>query len=194
LRKEGVGGRGIATRYQVTVPDLESTETVTEPGTVTDSETVTDPVTVSGSKRCPDRAGNGVRSGHTLQSNHRKAEAKATPPAAPAAESFPEPPDWIAREAWDGFVAMRKRERHPLTARAAVLIISELNRMRERGHDPTAVLDTSTRNGWRDVYAPKQEGNRHGPTRNPSAVERVEAAIRERRARGETTDPTAAFG
>lgn len=64
-------------------------------------------------------------------------------------------PDWIDREAWDGFAAMRKRERHPLTDRAAKLIVRELTKFRDEGIDPNASLDQSTRNGWRDVFRPK---------------------------------------
>lgn len=75
------------------------------------------------------------------------------PPA--AAEPMPDLPDWIDPEAWNGFAAMRRRERHPLTPRAAKLVLAELEKLQTAGHDPTTVLDQSTRNGWRDVYAVK---------------------------------------
>lgn len=117
-----------------------------------------------------------------------RAESKAQPPAKkpPAArEPIPDPPEWINREAWEGFAEMRKRLRFPLTARAARLIVAELGKLRTRGHDPTAVLDQSTRNGWRDVYPikPENQSADSQPGRKRSVVERVEANICARRAR-----------
>ena len=52
LEKVGKGGAGMATVYRLTVPEPE---TVSEPETVPES----------GTKRCPVRAENGVRTGHT---------------------------------------------------------------------------------------------------------------------------------
>lgn len=117
-----------------------------------------------------------------------EAEAKAPPPAKkpPAArEPIPEPPGWVDVEAWHGFVEMRKRLRFPLTARAATLIFHELEKLRTKGHDPTTVLDQSTRNGWRDVYPIKPENPdaTSPPSRKRSVVERIEANILARRAR-----------
>lgn len=80
---------------------------------------------------------------------------KKQPPDKPAA-AMPDLPSWVEPEAWEGFVAMRKRERHPLTAYAARLVLKELDKLRTAGADPTAVLDQSTRNGWRDVFAIRQ--------------------------------------
>lgn len=102
----------------------------------------------------------------------------------PAATALPDPPDSVDREAWLGFVAMRAKQRHPLTPRAAKLVIAELEKLRAKGHDPTAVLDQSTRNGWRDVFALR---NDHGApdanrtsnrtsSRNLAPFERVAAA------------------
>lgn len=95
----------------------------------------------------------------TVTQEHRPA------PAAPAAdgakrsppERLPEPPDWIDREAWDGFVAMRRRIRKPLTARAVELLLAKLDRLRAAGHCPKDLLDRSTLNSWQDVYPPKPE-------------------------------------
>lgn len=117
-----------------------------------------------------------------------KAEAKAQPPAKkpPAArEPIPEPPGWVDPDAWSGFVEMRKRLRFPLTARAASLIFHELEKLRAKGHDPTAVLDQSTRNGWRDVYPIKQDTPNadRSQGRKRSVVERIEANILARRER-----------
>jgi len=80
----------------------------------------------------------------------------------PPAEKLASPaelelPSWIDREAWAGFAAMRRKERHPLTDRAAGLILKKLDSLRSEGNDPAAVLDQSTRNGWRDVFELKQK-------------------------------------
>ena len=43
----------------------------------------------------------------------------------------------------------------PFTNRAAVLILYELQRIKDAGHDPNAALDQSTMRGWADVYPAK---------------------------------------
>lgn len=70
-------------------------------------------------------------------------------------------PDWIPKEAWLGFVEMRKARKRPLTERAKDLIIRKLDDFQQRGFDIEAILDTSITNGWIDVYEPK-------PNRSPS--------------------------
>lgn len=89
------------------------------------------------------------------KSREEKKEQKKTPSAAPAA--LPALPEWVPVEAWSGFVAMRKHERHSLTPRAAKLVLNELGRLRDAGADPGAVLDQSTRNGWRDVFPIREQ-------------------------------------
>ena len=52
---------------------------------------------------------------------------------------------------------MRRHERHSLTPRAAKLVLAELGRLRDAGADPGAVLDQSTRQGWRDVFPLREQ-------------------------------------
>jgi len=90
--------------------------------------------------------------------------------------ALPECPEWLDPDAWQGFVAMRVKERHPLTARAATLILKKLATL----PDPAGSLDQSTRNGWRDVFTIKAEwdsnrGNGHAASGKTSAVDRVRA-------------------
>ena len=80
--------------------------------------------------------------------------------------ALPDPPDWIDRDAWQGFVDSRKKLRFPMTPRAAQLVIRELEKLGATGADPNAVLDQSTRNGWRDVFPLKSTGQTHA-TREP---------------------------
>lgn len=66
-------------------------------------------------------------------------------------------PRWIEKEAWDGFVAMRKAMKKPMTARAESLVLKTLYLLHERGHDANEALDRSTVNNWLDVYVPKDK-------------------------------------
>jgi hypothetical protein len=45
----------------------------------------------------------------------------------------------------------------PFTTRAAVLILYELQRIKDAGHCPNAALDQSTLHGWADVWPAKDK-------------------------------------
>lgn len=64
-------------------------------------------------------------------------------------------PAYIDKDAWQGFCDMRKAIKKPLTHRAAVLVLYELQRIKDAGHDANAALDQSTNHCWADVYVPK---------------------------------------
>jgi uncharacterized protein YdaU (DUF1376 family) len=68
-------------------------------------------------------------------------------------------PDWLPKEAWAGFLEMRRRIRAPMTPRAMTLAIRQLEDLRQRGHDPTVILDQSTQNSWKGLFEPKGNGN-----------------------------------
>jgi uncharacterized protein YdaU (DUF1376 family) len=68
-------------------------------------------------------------------------------------------PDWLPEKAWEGWVAMRKRLRKPLTERATTLAIGELAKLRAEGGDPAAIIDQSTLKGWTSFYAVKGQQN-----------------------------------
>ena len=73
------------------------------------------------------------------------------------------PAEWIPTDPWAGFLEMRKKIRKPPTDRAIALIVKQLERLRDDGHDPGAVLDQSTRNNWQDVFPVKgTNGNGNG--------------------------------
>lgn len=74
-------------------------------------------------------------------------------------------PEWIPKEAWDGFVEFRKKGKAPFTNRARNLIIQELDNLRKSGNDPALVLDQSVKKGWTDVWKLKtnQGGNGSEP-------------------------------
>jgi hypothetical protein len=73
-------------------------------------------------------------------------------------------PDWIQKESWDGFVAMRKTIRKPLTDHAIDLTIAKLEKMLSEGEDVNAVLDQSTMNSWQGLV-PMKNGNRGNASR-----------------------------
>lgn len=62
-------------------------------------------------------------------------------------------PNWMPREAWEGFVEMRQKIKKPLkTDRAVKLAISTLEKLRAEGQDVAAVLDQSTMNSWLGLF------------------------------------------
>lgn len=75
-------------------------------------------------------------------------------------------PDWIPEEPWNGYVEMRVKKRAQMTDRARELVIAELSKFKEAGHDISAVLNKSTKNNWTDVYEPKGSPPLNGATGN----------------------------
>jgi len=86
----------------------------------------------------------------TNQEPQPKAKSKTSAPAPPL-------PDWIPQKSWDGFVAMRKRQKKPITDEAIPLAIAKLKRLREAGNDPGQVLDQSTLNSWQGLFELRPE-------------------------------------
>jgi hypothetical protein len=69
-------------------------------------------------------------------------------------------PDWVPLDAWNGFMEMRKRQRKVPTERACELLVGQLEKLRDAGHDPGAVLDRSTSNSWTGVFPLPMESRR----------------------------------
>lgn len=65
-------------------------------------------------------------------------------------------PEWVPSEAFEAFIAMRKKIRKPLTDYAVQLAIKTLARLREEGNDPQEVLDQSIMNSWQGLFAVKK--------------------------------------
>lgn len=73
-------------------------------------------------------------------------------------------PDWIDKEAWAGFVEMRRSMRKvPFTSRAMSMILRDLEEIRNKGHCPNAALDQSTLMGWRSVWPAKAKQIERAP-------------------------------
>lgn len=66
-------------------------------------------------------------------------------------------PEWIPPVAWKGFLAMRKKQKKPLTDEAIPLAIAKLKKLKDAGNDPGQVLDQSTLNCWQGLFEVKPE-------------------------------------
>jgi hypothetical protein len=71
-------------------------------------------------------------------------------------------PDWIDAEIWEGYLDVRKAKKAARTPRAYRAVVKQLEAFRARGHDPNAILETSIRSNWTDVYEPKTNGGSNG--------------------------------
>ena len=133
-----------------------------------------------------------------------------TPPGKPAASMtpkkknseedyvFPGIPDWIEPQPWNEFLVMRKRIfRAPLTDWGKHLTVLKLEKLRSKGQDPNAVLNQSTQNGWKGLWAVKEEdgGGRSGGGQYKTATEKRAELQREKYGsaldglRGRSPDP-----
>lgn len=71
---------------------------------------------------------------------------------------FPDIPEWMPLDAWNGFLEMRKASGKKPTARAVELLIAKLDRLRADGNDPGEVLDQSTERNWQGLFEVKGNG------------------------------------
>jgi uncharacterized protein YdaU (DUF1376 family) len=85
----------------------------------------------------------------------------------PKAQSAFQLPDWIPQSNWQDFEEMRRKARKPMTDRARALVVAELFKLRNSGHDPAKVLDQSTRNAWQDVYELRGENGQREQRSQP---------------------------
>jgi uncharacterized protein YdaU (DUF1376 family) len=64
-------------------------------------------------------------------------------------------PDWLNVEVWEAFKNHRGKK---FTINSQILTIKNLSEFRDQGQDPTRILETSIANGWKGVFAEKQNG------------------------------------
>lgn len=172
-------GRFGATRYIVrempspvfkTQGDLPLTE---NPGTVEplpDKPYTGEPDTVEPCTANPTL----VKTDISAKTDSKQGRAKRAAKKATAAIDLPQ---WVPADAWAGWLEMRDAKRKPPTDRAQTLALRELERLKSLGHDPTKVIDQSTRNGWTDFYPIKPEQSNaanNAPRRRESDAERAE--------------------
>ena len=86
----------------------------------------------------------------TQERTRTATKSKDVPPAAAL-------PEWLPLEDWHGYLAMRKAIKKPATEYAQKLVLKRLDELRQTGHDPALVLQTSIRSNWQDVYPLKNQ-------------------------------------
>ena len=134
---------------------------------------------------CPDDAGPaeyGIRNTETGVATQLK-----------GARASPALPDWLPHDAWRDWHNFRN-QRKGWTPKARELSLATLRRLHADGNDPVKVINRSIERGWTGLF-PLPENERHAlspPGRKLSAVEQVQQAILERRARESDGQPPAA--
>jgi uncharacterized protein YdaU (DUF1376 family) len=88
-------------------------------------------------------------------------------------------PCWVPEKPWNDFLMMREKMRKPPTIRAKELIVMELEKLLNQGHDPAEVLNQSTKKSYLDVY-PLGE-SRNGTNRQNQPIRVSAAAARNER-------------
>jgi uncharacterized protein YdaU (DUF1376 family) len=91
-------------------------------------------------------------------------EARASKKARAQHVAPEEIPDWVPKDEWSDFVAMRADTKHPLTPTARKRALNRLRDLIDDGCDAASVLNQSTRNGWRDLFPVRPDvtgGNGH---------------------------------
>lgn len=84
-------------------------------------------------------------------------------------------PSWLPADAWENFVAYRKR-RGGWTEHAADLNLKKLAKLRDEGNDPVVLLETAIERGWSGLFVPREFGKTGPPA---SLRSQVEAAMDE---------------
>ncbi|MGA2630219.1 MAG: hypothetical protein ABSG54_08370 [Terriglobia bacterium] len=90
--------------------------------------------------------------------SENKQEASGSEPVLLEGQETNELPGWLPRDAWEGWLEMRRMKKAPLTPHAIVLAIKKLETLRIAGHDPAAVLDQSTLSNWTGLFEVRKAG------------------------------------
>jgi len=69
----------------------------------------------------------------------------------------------------DEFAEHRRDLKKPMTERAAILLIGQLEKFAGEGHDVSAMIDTAIVNGWQSVHPPKNFGSTPAPAEQGTA-------------------------
>lgn len=90
---------------------------------------------------------------------------------------WPDLPDWLPPVPWNAYLEMRREKRAWPTAEAVGLLVGKLGRWRDKGHDPTAILNNSTECNWTGIFEPRTPANdrQHSPNQRPSTRQSGEA-------------------
>ena len=90
---------------------------------------------------------------HEPITNNQEPKEEKTP-AAPAFVL----PDWIPAETWAAYCKVRTGKKAKNEPHALGLIVKDLEKFRQAGHDPVDCLNNSIKSGWAGVFEPKTLG------------------------------------
>jgi hypothetical protein len=93
-------------------------------------------------------------------------------------EEIDEVPEWVPLEAWNGWLANRKKKKSPVIGRSRMIALNKLEKWYEEGYDLVQILDAATFGNWQGLYLPKGDDGqpirpkvrkyRAGDPRNPA--------------------------
>lgn len=66
-------------------------------------------------------------------------------------------PQWLDPKIWKEYLVMRNKIKKPMTNYAEQLAIDKLGRLKDRGEDPTEVLNQSIQNSWQGLFPVKDQ-------------------------------------
>ena len=69
---------------------------------------------------------------------------------------------------WNGYMEMRKKIRKPITDSPITLAINTLDKLRNEGQSPAAILDQSTLNSWQGLFSIQERHSEHRPGQRAS--------------------------
>jgi hypothetical protein len=61
-------------------------------------------------------------------------------------------PAWVPEDAWNAWLEVRPKVKAPNTRRALNLALRDLQKLRDEGNDPRAVLEAAVVKGWRGLF------------------------------------------
>jgi phage replication O-like protein O len=87
-------------------------------------------------------------------------------------------PEWINEKTWYAFLEMRKRIKKPLTDYGCQVAIKKLQKLKDGGQDPNAILDTSILNSWQGIWPEKGSDKNGKDGQNPQQSGSLKDSIR----------------
>ena len=76
------------------------------------------------------------------------------------------PPPDIPPDLWKDFLAVRQKLKAVNSERAIGLLHAELEKLKAQGQSPSAVIEQSIRNSWKDIYPIRNQGGTHAASSN----------------------------
>lgn len=193
LEKSGNGGRSMRCVYKFKVPDLTESDpktvvdsgtvnnhkTVLDSGTVPDLETVPEsaPKTVpdSGTKTVPDLGtGNKLKDNLNITKNiYIEKKPLSNKKNEPSIQNL------VPNDLWEDFLEVRIKHKNPANNSPIAIkrLISQLQKLKDEGHDPTEVVNNSILHNWKSVYPIKNKSSPSSSVDNREHFNKQQTAI-----------------